>query len=259
MDKDNCAIDLFVFHSEISRTIKFAKSGVDGVIIDWEQSGKDSRQFLYNTQINLHTLDDLRKVKAEILLPVICRVNKFALLGENEIEEAVLNGTNEILLPMVESPGEVESVLKLVNQRCGVGILLETDQAIKNAREFSKLPLSRVYIGLNDLSIERKLKNLFSPLIDGTIDEIRPYFGMPFGICGLTSPQRGFPIPCNLLLNEMKRLRCDFSFLRRTFLRDSLSADPKDIIDKIRNYYRLPVKNDSSELKNMIAQIITVT
>jgi hypothetical protein len=83
-----------------------------------------------------------------------------------------------------------------------------------------KLPLSRVYVGLNDLAIDRKKRFIFSALADGTVDYIRQYIKVPFGFAGLTLPDCGYPIPANLLYSEMARLLCSFAFLRRSFLRD---------------------------------------
>jgi hypothetical protein len=195
-------------------------AGVDEIIVDWEHVGKAERQRTADTEINQDTLTDLRGVRACTRARVICRINQFGAETSVEVEHAIDAGADEILLPMVRSVDQVRQVLDLVGQRCGVGILVETNQAIQLVEQLALLPLSRVYVGLNDLAIERRQSNIFNSLLDGSLDFIRQPFRVPFGFGGLTLPENGFPIPCRLLIGEMARLNCTFSFLRRSFYRD---------------------------------------
>jgi hypothetical protein len=253
-------------------------AGVDAVLIDWEYSGKERRQASADTQINHDTVDDLRRVRACTDAHVICRINGRgeAMTGEvrqtieaeagepplaaDEIEQAIGSGADELLLPMVRSVEEVELVLDQVAGRCGVGILIETVEAVELVEELARLPLSRVYVGLNDLAIERKSQNIFIPLIDGTLERIRRPFHVPFGFGGLTLPDRGYPIPCRLLIGELARLDCDFSFLRRSFHADIRGRDqavevPR-IHDALSEAFRWPpgsVARNRSELHAAIA------
>lgn len=197
-----------------------AEGGIEAVIVDWENLGKSTRQTGLNTEINTHTLEDLKTVRAFTNTTVICRINNHPSFTKKEIEEAINAGADELLLPMVRRVEEIEKVLVQVKNRCKVGILIETMDAIKIAELLAQLPLSRVYVGLNDLALDRKRQNIFTPLVDGTIEEIRHFFDMPFGFGGLTLPNLGSPITCRLLMCEMLRLNCSFSFLRRSFHRD---------------------------------------
>jgi hypothetical protein len=87
------------------------------------------------------------------------------------------------------------------------------------------LPLTRAYLGLNDLAIERESTSIFAAVADGTLERVRRSFHVPFGFGGLTLPRAGFPIPCRLLMGEMARLDCRYSFLRRSFHRDVRGRD----------------------------------
>lgn len=214
------------------------ESGVDSIIVDWECIGKEQRQALYDTQINNDTLEDLRRVRACTKAKVICRVNSYGATTAEEVEHAVVAGADEILLPMVRTLEEVETVLGQVDGRCGVGILVETVAAVKLAGELARLPLSRVYVGLNDLAIERNTPNIFTALVDGTVDRMRPLFRIPFGFGGLTLPDRGHPIPCRLLIGELARLWCNFSFLRRSFHRDIHGRDPSAEIPCLKEAFK---------------------
>jgi hypothetical protein len=127
---------------------------------------------------------------------------------------------------MVRTPAEVDRTLDLVAGRCGLGILIETQAAVDRAAEFAGRPLSRIYVGLNDLRIDRGSTELFRPLVDGTVDGVRRQVAQPFGVGGLTLPGRGFPVSSDLLAAELVRTGADFTFLRRSFTADMAGRDP---------------------------------
>lgn len=245
-------------------------AGVGAVLVDWENRGKVQRQAAADTQINYDTIDDLCAVSACTDVTVICRINRrdaategaaelgvgAPFLPEDEIEQAIGAGADEILLPMVRTVEEVESALDQVGGRCGVGIMIETMAAMELAEELARLPLSRAYVGLNDLAIERNSQNILIPMIDGVLERIRRPFSVPFGFGGLTLPDRGFPIPCRLLIGEMARLYCDFSCIRRSFQADvrgrDLAVEVPRIHDALDQAFRRPpdaVARDREELR----------
>jgi hypothetical protein len=236
-------------------------SGVSGIIVDWEYIGKQTRQAFADTQINCDTLDDLGQVRACTDALVICRINSYGVTTTEEVEQAIKAGADELLLPMVRTVEEVETVLDQVRGRCGVGILMETVAATMLIDELARLPLSRGYVGLNDLAIERKTPNIFTAVADGTVERIRHAFHhAPFGFGGLTLPDRGYPIPCRLLIGEMTRLNCDFSFLRRSFHRDvqgsNLASEIIRILEALQQTrLRSPeaIARDRQELEIVIA------
>jgi hypothetical protein len=151
-----------------------------------------------------------------------------------EIDTAIELGAAEILLPLVRTPDEVERVLRHIGGRLPLGILIETVEAVRHARELGRLPLSRVYVGLNDLAIARGSRNIFEPVADGTLDQVREHIRVPFGFAGATLPDRGHPIPARLLLSEFARLRCSYTFLRRSFLADSAGIGIPEALRRVR-------------------------
>jgi hypothetical protein len=227
--------ELLLFATDPAVVRAAVAAGVDGIIVDWERRGKSERQAAADTQINHDTPDDLRRVRAATGAPIICRINGVGLGTRDEIETAVDAGADEILLPMVRTPDEVAGVIDIVGHRVGVGMLVETVDAVANAPAFAALPLTRVYVGLNDLAIERGSANLFAAVTDGTVERLRGLFTMPFGFGGLTLPDRGYPVPCRLLMSEMARLGCGFSFLRRSFYRDTRDIPMPDAVRAIRD------------------------
>jgi HpcH/HpaI aldolase/citrate lyase family len=220
------AFELVLFSVDQAFVRRAVDAGVSSVIVDWEQQEKHARQHGADTEINRHTVDDLRRVREATNARLLCRINPYGPAISREVAAAVSAGADELLVPMIRTARDAEAVLELAAGRCEVGILLETKAALSAAEDLAQLPLSRVYVGLNDLAIERRSETIFAPLVDGTLEAVRPLFDAPFGFGGLTLPDLGHPIPCRLLIGELARLRCSFSFLRRSFHRDISGRDP---------------------------------
>jgi len=213
--------ELLLFATDAALVGEAAAAGIAGFVVDWERRGKEVRQAGFDTQIGVDDEEDLRRVRAHTRARVLCRVNGVHPGTGDEVEAAIAAGADELLLPMVRRPEPVESVLARVAGRAGVGILVETTDAFSHLEALSRLPLSRIYVGLNDLAIERGAANLFEAVIDGSVERVREAFRGPFGFAGLTLPEAGRPVPCGLLIAEMARLGADFTMLRRSFLRDT--------------------------------------
>ncbi|WP_245887902.1 aldolase/citrate lyase family protein [Geodermatophilus tzadiensis] len=219
-------MDLLLFTVDPGFGRDVVAAGAAGIVVDWERRGKARRQAGEGTQINADTADDLTRMRAATDGRLVCRVNGFGPWTAGEVDDAIARGADELLLPMVRTPEEVDRTLDLVAGRCGLGILVETQDAVDRAPALARRPLSRVYVGLNDLRIDRRSRELFRPLVDGTVDAVRAHVAQPFGVGGLTLPGGGFPVPGDLLAAELVRLGTDFTFLRRSFTADMAGRDP---------------------------------
>jgi HpcH/HpaI aldolase/citrate lyase family len=219
-------VDLFLFTVDPRWGSSVVAAGAAGIVVDWERRGKERRQLGEGTQINSDTADDLARMRAATDGRLLCRVNGYGPWTGAEVDEAIVRGADEVLLPMVRTPEEVDRTLDLVAGRCGLGILIETQDAVDRAVALARRPLSRIYVGLNDLRIDRRSDQLFAPLADGTVDAVRAEVAVPFGVGGLTLPGRGLPVPSDLLAAELVRLGADFTFLRRAFTADMAGRDP---------------------------------
>jgi len=229
---------LLLFAHNRSIAVAAESAGVDGLVVDWENRGKDERQAGFDTEINAHSREHLRGIRRATTLPIVCRLNGYGAWTSEEIEAALGDGATELLLPMVRRPDEAARALDAVRGRAGLGVLVETEDAVGCRAALGRMPLSRVYVGLNDLAIDRGSANIFEALVDGTVNAVRNDVHVPFGFGGLTVPHLGHPVPCQLLIDEMARLRCSFSFLRRSFLRDVPPADFASATAKIREAVR---------------------
>ena len=226
-------MDLLVFTVDPLFAADCVHAGAAGVIVDWERRDKARRQAGEDTQINQDTPADLARVRAATAGRVLCRVNGYGPWTAGEVDLAVALGADEVLLPMVRGAEEVDRALDAVAGRCGLGILVETQAAVQRAAELAARPLSRIYLGLNDLRIDRGSQALFAPLVDGTVDAVREACPMPFGVAGLTRPDAGFPVPSRLLAGELARLHADFTFLRRSFPADVAGRSVYDEVPRI--------------------------
>lgn len=237
----NLELDLFVFCNRPTSSRALVEAGATGVVIDWERRGKRRRQGGADTQINRDRPAHLAAVRAATSGRVLCRVNPWGPLTAAEIDLAVGLGADEVLLPMVRTPAEVDGAVAAVAGRCGLGILVETADAVGEAAELARRPLSRIYVGLNDLMIDRGGTSLFAPLVDGTADRVAEAAaagGIPFGMAGVTVPEGGRPVPCRLILGALARVGASFTFLRRSFHRDVAGRDVAVEIPRIADAAR---------------------
>lgn len=255
-------IELFLFYHGSETTRVAQSAGIQGIVVDCESLDKYGRQKGYDTEINAYHPSDVARVRREARdLLVICRVNGFPLGsmqpadGPGVIEDtlaAVQAGADEILLPMVRSLSQVEQVLEVIAGRAKLSLMLETEWAVEHAEQLDQFPLRRVFVGLNDLMIERGSRHLFENLWNGTVSTIRNRIrAASFGFGGLTLPDRGHPIPCELLMSEMARLGCDVTFLRRSFYRDlkSSAASPRECVEAIQSAWDRLVNRSAVEIE----------
>ena len=233
------SIDLFLFTADLAFARRSFAAGITAFVLDWESYGKRQRQQFADTDIHVDTPQDLRAISQITDARRVCRLNRFGAWTQTEVETAIAAGATHLLLPMVETPRQVEHLLRFVDGRVKAGILVETSLGCARAQELATLPLDLVYVGLNDLAISRGTKNIFIPLADGLAMRLRECFvGIPFGLGGLTVVSAGAPIPCLELMAELTRLRCDFTFLRRSFKRDIVGRALGHELEQIAQHWR---------------------
>lgn len=258
-------LELVLFETRAEEVARALEAGIGSLIVDWEWREKERRQRGADTEINRDGPEDVERLRELGVPRRYCRVNRFGPWTRGEVEAARAAGATHLLLPMVERAGEVEALLgwarPAAGRRMEVGILVETAAGIEAAPELARLPLDRVYVGLNDLAISRGSASLFDAVADGTVEALLEVFaGHRFGFGGVTVVDGGFPVPCRLLLAEMARLDCAFSFLRRSFKRDLAGRDPAEEVRRIGELWRrlrersaAEVAADRSELEEVLA------
>ena len=163
-------------------------AGAAGVVVDWERRGKARRQAGEDTEVNAHTPADLARVRAatpgRVAVPASTRVGPVD--GRPRSTCAVDLGADEVLLPMVRRPEEVDRALDAGRAAAAASASSSRRRTrCDGVDELAARPLSRVYVGLNDLRIDRGSAVLFEPLVDGTVEQVRARAcPMPFGVAG---------------------------------------------------------------------------
>lgn len=242
-------IELWLFTTDRALARTALAAGITCFVIDWERLGKTARQRGADTEVNSDAPDDLRRMSVFSQAKRVCRINHHGCWTKGEVETALSAGATDILLPMAETPEEVESFLRSVDGRARAGILVETTSSCENAADIATLGLDHVYVGLNDLAISRAASNIFEPLTDGTVERLREIFSdCAFGFGGLTVVDGGFPIPCLSLMRELMRLDCDYTFLRRSFKRDIVGRDMKAEVSLIFDQWRRQRRRGAREI-----------
>jgi hypothetical protein len=191
------------------------------VAVDWERP--DERSTGIDRRPTAAQLAALTAVRAASPWPVVCRVKAIDL------------GADEVLVPMVRHESEVERVLAAARDRVGVGIMVETPEAVSRAASLAGLGICRAFVGLLDLAVERETPSVFTALVDGTIDGLVTGLApTAYGFGGLTDPGRGYPLPARLLMGEIVRAGCSFAMMRNSFVADAALSSPEGVLAAIR-------------------------
>lgn len=232
-------MELVLFENAADKAREAIAYGVSSFMVDWETLGKEDRQLGFDTEIRPGTAADLAAIAAVGQARAWCRLNRYGGHTAAEVEAAIAQGAAVLLLPMVTRLDEVAGLLDLVAGRCAAGVLIETVEALALAPQLNGMPLDCIYFGLNDFAISRGSGSIFAAVADGSVESARRAFpGKRFGFGGLTAMDRGHPVPAARLLEEMERLDCDFTFLRRSFRRDAAKVPPGNIVHGIHDYWR---------------------
>ena len=117
--RDNLSLVYFTANPLKARDI--IQAGADAIFVDCESLDKYDRQIGFNTEINNNTPDDvglIRKINPSV--HIICRVNNdFEGTTEPQIESAIINGANSIIIPMVEDAKQIIRLLRSEERRVG--------------------------------------------------------------------------------------------------------------------------------------------
>jgi hypothetical protein len=218
------------------------------VAVDWERPAERST-WLDRTPTDLQVAA-LAAVREVSPWPVVCRVNEVGPGTEEEVEQAVDLGADEVLVPMVRREADVDRVLAAARDRVGVGIMIETPEAVALASSLAGLGICRAFVGLLDLALERASPSVFTALADGTVDGlVEALASTAYGFGGLTEPTRGHPLPARLLMGEIVRGGCSFAMMRNAFVADAALSSPEGVLAAIRRELDRLTHRDDEEVR----------
>lgn len=202
-------------------------AGVDRIFVDLEYIGKADRQGGMDTVQSHHTIDDVKKIsEAIVTAELLVRVNPIHnatteyVSSEEEIDTAIANGANIIMLPFFKTVTEVKRFLAAVAGRAKTMLLLETPEAVEIIDKILELDgIDYIHVGLNDLSLGYGMKFMFELLTDGTVERLCNKFrekGISYGFGGIASLGCG-AVPAEMIIKEHYRLGSTCAILSRSF------------------------------------------
>jgi len=257
-------IELVLFEHHVPAVEHFLSQGITSFIVDLECEGKKARQKGFNTEINQGHISDVNAISKIAGTKVWCRINRYGHHTSEEVKSAIGAGAHVLILPMVTAIDEVFRFIRLIDSHCEACIMIETPEAASLSGQFNKMPLTYAFFGLNDFAICREDNFIFRAVGDGTVEMVRKeVHTLRFGFGGLTDIRLGSPIPAVRLIEELARLQCTFTFLRRSFRRDCKTTSPAQVVKGIRDYWEACCgrtedkdKKDHTELVRLIDNLI---
>lgn len=207
-----------------------ADAGVDRIFIDMEVLGKAERQGGMDTVQSHHVPEDIAKVRAAIgdQAEIIVRINPLNPNSQAEIDDAIENDADIIMLPMWRAADDLRRLVRMVDGRAKVMPLLETDTAVDHLPEALGVQgIDQMHIGLNDLHLCYHQKFMFQLLTDGTVDRLSGLLrevDIPFGFGGVGRPGSGM-LPAECIIAEHYRLGSQYVILSRSFCNTEKMTD----------------------------------
>lgn len=255
-------------------------AGVDRIFVDMEYIGKADRQGGMDTVKNHHTLEDVKTIaqtikKAKLLVRInpIHEKSKDYISSEEEIDRAIKNGADILMLPYFKTVREVETFLRFVNGRVKTMLLLETPEAVGVVDDILKLKgIDEIFVGLNDLSLGYGKKFMFELLRDGTVEELCYKFkkaNIPYGFGGIAALGKG-DLPAEKIIIEHYRMGSTSVILSRSFCNTNEVKDIETIksifingIKEIRDYEKTVVihseyfESNKQEINRIVDKIVS--
>ena len=191
------------------------------LFVDLEVNGKAERQAGRNTFISTHRLEDVGRVKSQLQRSrLMVRVNPLHAGTPDELNAVLAQGADWVMLPMFQTPQELQAFSRIVAGRAPIVALLETAGALQSLDDWvGTSGLCEVFVGLNDLHLSLGCRFMFEPLGQGVLDRIAARVhaqGLRFGFGGIARLDEGL-LPGRDVLAEHLRLRSGAVILSRTF------------------------------------------
>lgn len=211
-----------------------AAAGVERIFIDMEELVKAERQGGMDTVQSHHTPADIARIRAALGpgVEIMARANPLNPNSQSEIDAAISNGADVLMLPMWRTADELRRFVRMVGGRAKTMPLLETDAAADNLAAAVKVAgIDEMHIGLNDLHLCYQLSFMFQLLADGTVERLCRQIqtaGIPCGFGGVGRPGSGL-LPAEYIIAEHVRLGSRYVILSRSFCNTGKITDPDEI------------------------------
>lgn len=233
IQRDLCQKIKFMYLTSDPDSAKQAQqAGVDRIFLDLELLGKEERQGHLDTVVSHSSLEDVKKLRNVVTqAQLLVRCNPVHPGLKAEIDRIINDGADIIMLPYFKTAGDAQEFLDIVAGRVRTVLLFETAESVENIDEILSLEgIDEVYIGLNDLHLNYKMKFMFELLADGTVEHMCKKFrekGLPYGFGGVAKIGEGL-LRSDDVIAEHKRLGSTCAILSRTFRNEVDASRPID-------------------------------
>lgn len=247
------------------------KAGVARIMVDLESHGKKERQASRTTFLSTHTKEDIAPIRKVVTTAeLMVRVNPFHAGTKEEINHAIGEGADLIMLPMITNMDHFQACLDIIGGRAKPMPLVETAYSMAHISHIIENPaIGEVFIGLNDLHLSLGLDFLFEPLGLGLLDWMANHIkaaGKPFGFGGITTLGSG-ELPAERILAEHVRMGSSAVILSSKFAKD-LEIDKAegrferfkkalDAMQQARETFRKRTPQQQSDEQKATAELIT--
>jgi len=199
-------------------------AGVSRIMVDLESHGKKERQATRTTFISTHAKEDIPVIRKTLTTAqLIVRINPWHAGSGREIDFAVGEGADIIMLPMITSISHLDAFLDHLAGRAIALPLVETAYSMAHISRIAENDaIDEIYIGLNDLHLSLGLDFLFEPLGLGLVEWMANHItsqSKAFGFGGIATLYSG-ELPAERILAEHVRLGSSSVILSSRFCKD---------------------------------------
>lgn len=255
----NWSFNYIAINNDPKQAQNLSECGIQQIMVDTEIMGKVERQGHKDTIISDHSLNDIIALKnLSLEAEIICRVNPFHNKTFEEIDTAIQNGADVIMIPMITSMENYQSMVDRIHGRAKVLPLIETPYSffkLSEILDYSKL--TQIHFGLNDLCISLGMKNLFEVLLSQTFQDTVSNLktsGLIKGIGGIGDPQISQKVSPLALLNRYMKCGSNSVILSRSFF--TKSSEKEHIIRSLQIFENsITTGHNSSTDSELIDQV----
>lgn len=222
---------LTLFTNEPALAAACDAGGVDRIGVDMERIGKGQRQGHLATWISDHAESDLARIRPLLRhAQLFTRCNPVHPGLRSEIDRLVAAGVRVIMLPYFKTLADAETFVRFVDGRAHPVLLVETAEAANLIADLCRIDgVSEIHIGLNDLRLSLGWPSHFHVLVSDFLERVcAPVLeaGHRLGIGGLgRAHDNDLPVPADLVVAQVVRLRATASLVSRSFFRAPAPAD----------------------------------
>ena len=117
----NWSFNYIALTNDPKQAQNLSECGIQQIMVDTEIMGKVERQGHKDTIISDHSLNDIIVLKSLSLeAEIVCRINPFHKGTFDEIDTAIQNGADVIMLPMITSMEDYQSMVDRIHNKAKV-------------------------------------------------------------------------------------------------------------------------------------------